>query len=166
MVHRDLDGKVRIFNSAGLGGAILPVPEGKPTVMAVSADGRAPGPGFRKTAKSSSVSSATPRRRPRIRLRKRYRTIGLLQRRKTGGRISEWGAAAPGKSIRPRAAIAGLQEGFDLSDRSLQVFEVLAQRRILGGFAARTSAHCGFGGPMMTADLKLYSRTRPPKRFC
>ncbi len=133
VVDRDLDGKVRIFDSAGLGGAILPVPEGKPTVMAVSPDGRALALGFedgkvivRILGNAEAQTTYNVAKAPIEQLV--FSSGGKLAVGYRNGARLLLVKAAPANSRR-RWPPGGIR-----SERSVApVSEVLAQRRILGG---------------------------------
>jgi len=120
VVTRDLDGKVRIFDSAGVLGAILDVPEGKPTAMAVSPDGRALALGFHD-------GKVVVRILGKAEGRTTYNVANAQIQRlvfSTGGKLAVGHANGARllvvKSLRPGPAGAVLPEGFDLFDQSLQ----------------------------------------------
>ena len=120
VVARDLVGKVRIFDSAGAGGTILDVPEGKPTAMAVSPDGRALALGF-------DDGKVIVRILGKAESQTKYNVVNLPIQRlafSSGGKLAVGYRTGARlllvESARPGAAGADLPEGFDLIDRSLQ----------------------------------------------
>jgi WD40 repeat protein/uncharacterized caspase-like protein len=120
VVTRSLDGTVRIFDSTGVGGAILDVPEGKPTAMAVSPDGRALALGFQD-------GQVIVRILGKARAQATYHVATVPIQRlvfSSGGKLAVgYGTGARllmVKLLRPGVVGDPHPEGFDLIDRSPQ----------------------------------------------